>query len=445
MPHLSSEFTDHYRAHFDFTWRNLRRLGVPSTELDDAAQEVFVVLLRRRASIHPELPIRAWLFGVIRRIAWRYRRSDTRRRLLRDAVDQARLEPETRTSVDDRPDQLHDAREAARLVERFLAELTPIQAEVFVLAELEQLSGKEIAEHLGVNQNTVWSRLRLARRAFDRRFAPIRAESTRLYQRNSTGRRHPVLSLSRRGHRPSTGDRRRVGVLLGIPGFGAAPASTAPPVTALSPLEVTAKTSTGAPLAGMVGAALTAALTIGVGLSARSETTAEDRTGIPPAAGVVGASPGVAELATPVELTSTKPGEPSHLPTPAPQSPLPSPPKARPRSAPKPDSDAPQPEPVAGGQAAPRESALGAEYKLIAAARRAFTADPTQSLALSETHRRDYPNGILAKERDGLRIAALCQLDRGPEARRLANKLAPRLDDPRTIRRFLAGCEPPEQ
>ena len=502
MPDLSSEFAEHYRAHFDFTWRNLRRLGVPATELDDAAQEVFVVLLRRRASIPPELPIRAWLFGVIRRIAWRYRRSDSRRSRLHDAVHRAANASPELERARARPDQLHDTREAARLVERFLAELTPIQAEVFVLAELEELSGKEIAEHLGVNQNTVWSRLRLARRAFDRRFATIRAESTRLYQRSPNAeRRHPVLSLSRRGHRPSADDRRRVGALLGIPGFGALPQDAAGPQGAAAPgpglpQAATAATTAGAPLAGFAGfagAAAIAALVVGVGLSDRSAsavapgaaagvvTDAGERSEV----GVRDTADDTADELKPAELD----GAPSTS-TSTPQRPLPSPPNT---AAHRPSVDmskgtgtgtgtgagagtgtgtgtrgptepakeltqgaqprSPTAEPgrpldgeaaVAAVAAKARESALGAEYDLVAASRAALAGgDSRRSLALAERHSRGFPSGVLRDERDGLRIAALCQLGRYPEARRLADALALRQGDPAAIRRFMTECQPP--
>lgn len=487
MPDLSSEFAEHYRAHFDFTWRNLRRLGVPATELDDAAQEVFVVLLRRRASIPPELPIRAWLFGVIRRIAWRYRRSDTRRSRLHDAVHRATNAGPGLERARARPDQLHDTREAARLIERFLAELTPIQAEVFVLAELEELSGKEIAEHLGVNQNTVWSRLRLARRAFDRRFATIRAESTRLYQRSPNAeRRHPVLSLSRRGHRPSADDRRRVGALLGIPGFGAlpqgaaAPQGAAPPAPGLPQAAATAATSAGTPLAGLAGfagAAAIAALIAGVGLSDRSASALA-----PAQAPGIAASPGdrsevgvdvdegVDETAdeTAAEVPSANLDRSPAASTSTPQRPLPSPPKIEAQRIPahisketggssleEPVTEPPLGYPARHPTAAPArsvvdeaaiagESALRAEYDLLAASRVALAEDdPRRSLALAERHGLDFPAGVLRDERDGLRIAALCQLGRDPEARRLADSLALRQGQPAAIQRFMTECQPP--
>ena len=47
-----------------------------------------------------------------------------------------------------------------------IQKLSPKQREVFVLFELEELDGSEIAAILDIPVNTVWSRLRLARTAF---------------------------------------------------------------------------------------------------------------------------------------------------------------------------------------------------------------------------------------------------------------------------------------
>jgi len=62
-------------------------------------------------------------------------------------------------------DEKVDAMRAARLLDALLAELDDAQREVFVLADLHDLSAPEIAEITGANLNTVYSRLRLARQS----------------------------------------------------------------------------------------------------------------------------------------------------------------------------------------------------------------------------------------------------------------------------------------
>jgi RNA polymerase sigma-70 factor (ECF subfamily) len=53
-------------------------------------------------------------------------------------------------------------------VSAFLADLDEPQAAVFHLVEIEGMSAPEVAAALGVKLNTVYARLRLARKRFER-------------------------------------------------------------------------------------------------------------------------------------------------------------------------------------------------------------------------------------------------------------------------------------
>ena len=64
----------------------------------------------------------------------------------------------------------------SRLLWRLLGELGPPKREVFVLAELEEMTVPEIAEAIGVPLNTAYSRLRAARHEFNEAFARYAAE-----------------------------------------------------------------------------------------------------------------------------------------------------------------------------------------------------------------------------------------------------------------------------
>ena len=61
---------------------------------------------------------------------------------------------------------------------RLLDELDDDKRAVFVLAELEQMSVPEIAEALGENVNTVYARLRAARREFEQLVSREQARDT---------------------------------------------------------------------------------------------------------------------------------------------------------------------------------------------------------------------------------------------------------------------------
>ena len=154
-----------YDAYFPYIWRSVLRLGVPLAQADDVVQEVFVVVHRKLGSFEGRSSIKTWLYGIALRVARAHRVRAPRA-----------LEPEELRAPDaSRPDERAENAEAARIVRTLLDQLDDDQREVFVLAELEQLTAPEIAEALGVKLNTVYSRLRLAREAFAEAAARFRA------------------------------------------------------------------------------------------------------------------------------------------------------------------------------------------------------------------------------------------------------------------------------
>ncbi len=68
-PLSSADFRQLFEEHVDYVHRSLRRLGIRSGDLDDLAQEVFLVVLRRWVDFDQTRPVRPWLFGIAYRIA----------------------------------------------------------------------------------------------------------------------------------------------------------------------------------------------------------------------------------------------------------------------------------------------------------------------------------------------------------------------------------------
>lgn len=153
-------FEEAYEQLFDFVWRSLRRLGVPPAAVDDALQDVFVVVHRRLAEFEGRSSLKTWVFGIALRVARDHQRT-ARRKGGHEPLD-PRIPDESPGPVE----SLARA-EAMRELDRILATLDEDKRTVFILAELEQMTAPEIAEALGINPNTVYSRLRAARRAFD--------------------------------------------------------------------------------------------------------------------------------------------------------------------------------------------------------------------------------------------------------------------------------------
>ncbi|MGF1468461.1 MAG: RNA polymerase sigma factor [Sandaracinaceae bacterium] len=165
---------DVYDAHGDFVWRSARRLGVADASLDDVVQDVFLVVHRRRRDFAGRSSVRTWLFGITLRVVRDHRRTLRRKGGLAPLTEEAVAGPEGRG-----PSAQAERNDAVRLLHRLLGSLDDDKRAVFILAELEQMSAPEIAEALELNVNTVYSRLRAARRLFEAALARHRAEEAR--------------------------------------------------------------------------------------------------------------------------------------------------------------------------------------------------------------------------------------------------------------------------
>lgn len=151
-----------YRAHAGFVWRVVRRMGIPEAAAEDVVQEVFLVARRRLPDYEGRGAPTSWLYAIARGVTSNYRRGQAR------AERRLRVVTGPRPTAVPSPEDEVGRADAAALVQRFLDALPADQREVFVLADLEGLSGPEIARALDLNLNVAYSRLRLAREKFRR-------------------------------------------------------------------------------------------------------------------------------------------------------------------------------------------------------------------------------------------------------------------------------------
>jgi RNA polymerase sigma-70 factor (ECF subfamily) len=132
-------------------------------EAEDVAQEVFLTAFDE---IHraPEDALTPWLFRITS-----HRAHDRhRRRRVRDAFARifGRAGEEPATEPD--PEHALLRQDAEQRVARILSRMSRKKREVFVLFELEEISGDAIAKQLGIPVDTVWTRLHHARKDFAR-------------------------------------------------------------------------------------------------------------------------------------------------------------------------------------------------------------------------------------------------------------------------------------
>lgn len=153
------------RRHAPLVRRALQSFGVPSEALDDAVQDVFLVLVRRAADFDRDRSLVNWLWGVARGVASTHRRTRSRRGRLHEAL----AVREAPSGLD--ADEAWARARATELVTRFVEGLDPALREVFVRSELLGCSGPELAAELGINLNTAYARVRAVRLRFEAELA----------------------------------------------------------------------------------------------------------------------------------------------------------------------------------------------------------------------------------------------------------------------------------
>ena len=151
-----------YDENVRWVWHALRRFSVAEKDVKDAAQNVFLVVHRKLPEFEGRSLLRTWILQIVRRVASDYRRSAPVRR---EVVTEG-------PQLDERSGEVQTAEEETAHLQRIalardiLDRLPETQRTVFIMYELEQMSGQEIADELGVPVGTVRSRLRLGREAF---------------------------------------------------------------------------------------------------------------------------------------------------------------------------------------------------------------------------------------------------------------------------------------
>ena len=372
-----------YRDCFAFVWSTLLRLGVPRAAVEDATQDVFVVVHRRLADFEGRgAGLRSWLFTIVRRVAHRHHRGAHRaERKLR-----ALARVETRSAE---LDEVVDRRLTATLVLEALDELDFDKRVALDLHVFEGLTGPQIASILEIELETAYSRIKAARRGLERS----------LSARGLRGDAGRVVAITREGTRPPRGARRKVAAALALR-LELAGAGTAGAASGLKIVLAVA-------LGGMAALGVAAR---GVLEPAHASTTMERPAGVEPLAGRRAPEPQV----PPQDALPAPTGvEPSPLAEAAPREPTEAPrargvPRDEPAAAKARVEDVPPPSP---GPTA----ALAAEVDLITRAKRSLSTDPALSLRLLGTHAERFAEGQLATERAGYRAIALCALGRRDE------------------------------
>jgi len=180
------DFDRVYESTVEYVWSVVCRMGVPRSDAEDVVQEVFVAVYRRLGDFEGRAELKTWVYSIAVHFAQHYFRTHTRKpgnrateSNIHDADQWWSSDHSSASSKDHALTDSRDSGPASKLerkegfdaLDRVLAQLNERQRAVFVLAELEQMTLHDIAEVVGSNANTVATRLRAARKAFEKALA----------------------------------------------------------------------------------------------------------------------------------------------------------------------------------------------------------------------------------------------------------------------------------
>jgi len=156
----AQEFEALYSAYFHHVTRWARAFGCPPADIDDVAQETFLVA-RRRLDQFQGGNAAGWLYRIAQHVTRGHRRRAWLRRLLHSAPELGVAQARPTSPV-----EALEQREARRQMHDLLSKMSERRRTTFFLFEIEGYSGEEIAQLEGVALNTVYTRLHHARRDF---------------------------------------------------------------------------------------------------------------------------------------------------------------------------------------------------------------------------------------------------------------------------------------
>jgi RNA polymerase sigma-70 factor (ECF subfamily) len=181
-----------FREHGAFVARFLYRLGVPPQAIDDAVQDVFLVV-HQRGGYRPG-PAKPTTYLAL--IASRAASAQRRQQRLRVAR-QGSTQPDEIHTPDDDPAVFVERRDDLSRLQDALSRLDPALRDTLLLAEFEDEAAPAIARAMGVPVGTVYWRLHEARKKFQRALAVADGSRAQAAARRLPSRRHAPAALSR--------------------------------------------------------------------------------------------------------------------------------------------------------------------------------------------------------------------------------------------------------
>lgn len=152
-------FEEIYRISSAFVYHVALRFTHHTAIAEEVTQDVFLKIHRNLASFKSESSLKTWIYKITMNTALNYEKRKSRETRLRVDFDSVIV---TKEAKEETGADLVQA-EKRDFLHQLLAQLNPDQRSCILLRELEGLEYLEIAKALGININTVRSRLKRAR------------------------------------------------------------------------------------------------------------------------------------------------------------------------------------------------------------------------------------------------------------------------------------------
>lgn len=157
------EFSWVYQEYFEYVFRIVGRL-CGGSHVEDLTQEVFMVAYKRLPEFENRAAITTWLFRIAYRIVGAHVRGERRRRRLSELLGRKQRAVEAQSPM------LVEQLQVRKILIESVDRLPWKKRSVLILHDVEEWSAQEIAAHIGIPVNTVYSRLRGARAQLAKQF-----------------------------------------------------------------------------------------------------------------------------------------------------------------------------------------------------------------------------------------------------------------------------------
>lgn len=139
-----------FDRNLDYIFASLRRLGAAPHEVEDLAQELFVVLHRNWGSLDQSGPLRPYLFGIAFRLVSAHRRRRSREVFLEN-VDSCDDAPGPETAL--------QSKQAIKVLAAALESLPLSRRAVVIMHDLDEIPIVDVARTLNITRFGAYARL----------------------------------------------------------------------------------------------------------------------------------------------------------------------------------------------------------------------------------------------------------------------------------------------